>query len=71
VTSPGSPPVAMRPLTGADLVQLSRWLAAPHVSRWWQDPSGLQSVQAEYQPSIDGDDPTEVFIIEVAAARPA
>jgi RimJ/RimL family protein N-acetyltransferase len=56
----------MRPLTGADLVQLSRWLAAPHVTQWWRDPADLQSVQAEYQPSIDGDDPTEVFIIEVA-----
>jgi aminoglycoside 6'-N-acetyltransferase len=66
VALPGVTPVAVRPLTGADLVQLSRWLAEPHVAQWWHDPADLRSVQAQYQPSIDGDDPTEVFIIEAA-----
>ena len=61
-------PVALRPLAESDLIQVSRWLAQPHVARWWQDPADLASVQAEYRPSISGDDPTEVFVIEVAGA---
>lgn len=57
--------MTLRPLTGADLPSLSRWLAEPHVARWWRDPADLPSVRAEYLPCIDGDDPTEVFVIEV------
>jgi aminoglycoside 6'-N-acetyltransferase len=66
VTSSGGAPVTLRPLAGADLVRLSRWLAEPHVARWWRDSADLASVRAEYLPCINGDDPTEVFIIEVA-----
>ncbi len=66
VTSPSGPQVTTRPLTGNDLVQVSRWLAEPHVAAWWKDPADLASVQQEFLPSIEGDDPTEVFIIEVA-----
>ena len=66
VTSPSGPQVTTRPLTGNDLVQVSRWLAEPHVAAWWKDPADLASVQEEFLPSIEGDDPTEVFIIEVA-----
>jgi aminoglycoside 6'-N-acetyltransferase len=43
---------------------LSRWLAAPHVARWWREPSDASSVQAAYGPAIDGEDPTEVLIAE-------
>jgi aminoglycoside 6'-N-acetyltransferase len=56
----------MRPLTAADLVQVSRWLAEPHVARWWRDAADLRSVRDQFLPCIDGDDPTEVFVIEVA-----
>ena len=66
VTSPSGPQVTTRPLTGNDLVQVSRWLAEPHVAAWWKDPADLASVQQEFLPSIEGDDPTEMFIIEVA-----
>jgi aminoglycoside 6'-N-acetyltransferase len=64
VPSPANPPVATRPLTGTDLALVSRWLAQPHVAHWWRDPADLASVRQAYQPSIDGDDPTEVFVIE-------
>ncbi len=57
-------PLRLRPLTREDLPRLSRWLAEPHVAHWWRDPSDLASVRASYLPSIDGTDPTEVFIIE-------
>jgi aminoglycoside 6'-N-acetyltransferase len=60
--------MSMRPITAADLPLVSRWLAEPHVAQWWRDPSDLPSVRQAYLPGINGDDPTEVFIIEVAGA---
>jgi aminoglycoside 6'-N-acetyltransferase len=45
-----------------DLPLLARWLAEPHVERWWREPADLASVEARYGPAIDGEDPTELFI---------
>jgi aminoglycoside 6'-N-acetyltransferase len=28
-----------RPMSAADLPTIQRWLATPHVSQWWHDPS--------------------------------
>jgi aminoglycoside 6'-N-acetyltransferase len=70
VSSHNSSSVSLRPITEADLRQLSRWLAEPHVAQWWRDPADLPSVRAGYLPCINGTDPTEVFVIEVAG-RPA
>ena len=70
MSSPDSSGVTLRPITEADLPRLSRWLAEPHVAQWWRDPADLPSVRAEYLPGINGTDPTEVFVIEVAG-RPA
>lgn len=66
-TAPGDAGVTLRPLAEADLPLISRWLSQPHVARWWQDPADLESVRAEYGPCLSGADPTEVFVIEVAA----
>jgi aminoglycoside 6'-N-acetyltransferase len=30
---------AFRPMSATDLPTIQRWLATPHVSEWWQDPS--------------------------------
>jgi aminoglycoside 6'-N-acetyltransferase len=57
--------VALRPLRRDDLPLLTRWLQAPHVREWWRDePTDLTTVEAKYGSCIDGDDPTELFIIE-------
>jgi aminoglycoside 6'-N-acetyltransferase len=54
----------------ADLPLLLGWLRQPHVVQWWPaEPSDLDAVEAKYGPCLDGDDPTELFIIE-ADARP-
>jgi aminoglycoside 6'-N-acetyltransferase len=54
----------------ADLPLLLSWFGQPHVSEWWRDePSDLAGVETEYGACIDGDDPTELFIIE-AGGRP-
>ena len=57
-----TPPVTFRPLTRADLPLVARWLAEPQVHRWWHDEASLEAVEAEYGPSVDGSEPTEVFL---------
>ncbi|PDT72723.1 GNAT family N-acetyltransferase [Bradyrhizobium sp. C9] len=32
-------PYRFRPMTTADLPQISRWLTLPHVRQWWGDPA--------------------------------
>lgn len=56
--------IRFRRLAREDFEMLSAWLASPHVAAWWRDPSDLESVEADYGPSIDGTDPTEVFVVE-------
>ena len=55
----------LRPLERPDLPLLARWLAAPHVERWWREPADSAAVEANYGPSIDGADPTEHFVVRV------
>ncbi len=62
-------PLAFRRLSRRDFALLSEWLAAPHVETWWRQDHRAAAVEAEYGPVVDGDDPTEVFIVE-DRARP-
>jgi aminoglycoside 6'-N-acetyltransferase len=62
------PAVTFRPCTPDDLPLLAGWLARPHVARWWRQDPGLEAVEARYRPSLDGRDPTELFILEAATA---
>jgi len=56
--------VGFRPLRRDDLPLLFEWLRRPHVAEWWRDvPPDLAAVEAEYGPCIDGDDPTELFVV--------
>jgi aminoglycoside 6'-N-acetyltransferase len=51
-------------MVSADLSLLQRWLCQPHVMEWWRgEPKDLAAVEAKYRPCIDGDDPTELFVI--------
>lgn len=54
----------LRALREVDLPQLSDWLAAPHVARWWNLASGLEEVRTTYLPRIAGDEPTYMVIAE-------
>jgi aminoglycoside 6'-N-acetyltransferase len=56
--------VSFRPLRRGDFSLLSTWFAKPHIEPWWREPHDIPSIEAQYGPSIDGGDPTEVFIIE-------
>jgi aminoglycoside 6'-N-acetyltransferase len=57
--------LTLRPITRDDLPTIAGWLAEPHVAAWWCDSSDLTDVEAEYLPCITGEDPAEVFAIEV------
>jgi hypothetical protein len=35
------------------------------VRRWWRDAKTLEQVEDEYAPSIEGSEPTRVFLIEL------
>jgi len=43
---------------------MQRWLAAPHVAVWWNEPFDLASLEAKYGPRIDGSEPVYVYVIQ-------
>jgi aminoglycoside 6'-N-acetyltransferase len=59
--------IEFQPLAESDLDTVSKWLAAPHVRRWWRDPADPPAVRAKYLPRIRGDEPTQVFVASSAA----
>ena len=52
----------LRPLRRADFPLLARWLAEPLVARWWDEDPSPAAVEARYGPSVDGTDPTAVYL---------
>ncbi len=56
---------AMRPMTEGDLPDVTRWINAPHVSRWWDDQRSPEQVAAHYGPGIRGEDAVRYWIWEV------
>jgi aminoglycoside 6'-N-acetyltransferase len=57
--------IELRPMRRDELPLLARWLAEPHVARWWREPADLASVESRYAPAIDGEDPTELLIVQL------
>ncbi len=65
MTDGGGPrpvPLRFRPLDRSDFPLLGTWLAAPHVARWWAESGDPDALESRYGPTVDGTDPTEVFI---------
>jgi aminoglycoside 6'-N-acetyltransferase len=56
--------ISFRPLAREHFPLLEKWLNTPHVATWWNDPSDLASLEADYGPCVDRTDPIEVFLIE-------
>ncbi len=46
--------ISFRPLARSDFALLQKWLAAPHVAVWWNEPFDHASLEAKYGPGIDG-----------------
>jgi aminoglycoside 6'-N-acetyltransferase len=55
--------LAFRRLERGDFALLSDWFARPHVEPWWREAYDLASIEERYGPSVDGLDPTELFIV--------
>ena len=53
------PAVGLRPVTEDDFPLLARWLAAPHVHRWWHHDLGLEAVTRDFGPTLRGEEPSE------------
>jgi len=54
-----------RPLRRDDVAMLCDWLARPHVLAWWHHDPSPASVEADFGPGIDGEDPVEYFIVAI------
>ncbi len=57
--------ISFRPIGRSDFSLLQKWLAAPHVAVWWNEPFDLTSLEAKYGPRIDGSEPIQVYLIQV------
>ena len=56
--------ISFRPLGRSDFPLLQKWLAAPHVAVWWNEPFDVASLEAKYGPAIDGREPIHVYVIQ-------
>jgi len=56
---------AMRPMTEGDLADVTRWVNAPHVARWWDNHRSPEQVAAHYGPGIRGEDAVRYWVWEV------
>jgi len=48
-----------------DLPLLAAWLGRPHVRRWYGERGSLDDVVAYYGPSIEGQEPTDHYVVEL------
>lgn len=54
--------ITLEPIRRDHFTMLARWLAAPHVARWWNDDPSLAAIESDYGGCVDGSEPAEVFI---------
>jgi aminoglycoside 6'-N-acetyltransferase len=57
------PEIRFRTLTRDDFPTLARWLARPHVARWWNHDHSAEAVERDFGPAVDGTDPTEMYVV--------
>ncbi len=59
------PVFAFRRLDRADFPVLAAWFAEKVVARWWNQDLSMDAVAAKYNPRIDGNEPTMMWILEI------
>jgi aminoglycoside 6'-N-acetyltransferase len=62
------PQLTFRSITRDDFALIGRWLAEPLVWRWWHDDPAPAAVEAQFGPTVDGTDPTQVFVVALDGA---
>ena len=55
--------ISFRPLERSDFPLVARWLAEPVVARWWNHDASPEAVEADFGPSVDGKEPTDIFAV--------
>jgi RimJ/RimL family protein N-acetyltransferase len=56
---------AVRPMTEGDFPDVSRWVSARHVARWWDEHTSPDQVAAHYGPGVRGEDAVRYWVWEV------
>lgn len=56
--------IKLRRLERSDFPLLLQWLSRPHVSRWWPGEADSAQIEAKYEPRLEADSATKVFVIE-------
>ena len=51
-----------RPLKRTDFPLLGRWLAEPHVARWWNHETTAEAVERDFGPAADGTEPAQDWL---------
>jgi aminoglycoside 6'-N-acetyltransferase len=54
---------SFRPLRRTDFPLLQRWLAEPHVLRWWNHETTAAAVERDFGDSVDGREPAENWLV--------
>ena len=54
-----------RALQSDDLRLVHEWVQRPHVRRWWGDHGTYEEVVEHYLPSIEGEEPTDHYIVSL------
>jgi len=57
-------PISFSPLTRANFALLQKWLAAPHVSIWWNERFDLADIETKFGPRVDGKEPVYTYLIQ-------
>ena len=57
--------LALRPMTEGDLADVTRWVNAPHVTRWWDEHRRPEQVRAHYGPGVRGEEAVRYWVWEV------
>jgi aminoglycoside 6'-N-acetyltransferase len=58
-------PIDFRRVGRSDFPLLGRWLAEPHVARWWNHESTPEAVERDFGPSVDGTEPNRDYLVLV------
>ncbi|GAB2862068.1 GNAT family N-acetyltransferase [Actinocorallia aurea] len=54
--------ITFRRVAEADFALLGRWLAEPHVARWWNHDTSPEAVARDFGPAVRGAEPSEDFL---------
>jgi aminoglycoside 6'-N-acetyltransferase len=58
-----APMITFERLTRDDFGLLSRWLAEPHVARWWNHNPSAEAVEGDFGGTVDGREPARDHLV--------